>query len=269
MARARKSARLSVAMNGRPVGVLNRAANGAISFVYDKEWLADERRAIPVSLSLPLREERYSGAEVSAFFDNLLPDNDQIRRKVAEKAIAEGFAFKGDRQGYLGDYGSPMRDTALMIALTQLLYLGSMLWLTELGLVSWLGMGSAVLLGSSALFTMSPLVQAQLIDAAPQSRQVVLALNGSMMFLGQGAGAALGRDPRGTPLQGADQDAHGAAADRDVSRSNPHGSLAGGGGFRFRQGPRNRDLRGSQGEETLRRFRLFQEHRGADQAWHG
>ncbi|AXO16503.1 type II toxin-antitoxin system HipA family toxin [Thalassospira indica] len=90
MARARKSARLSVALNGRPVGVLDRAANGAISFVYDKEWLADERRAIPVSLSLPLREERYSGAEVSAFFDNLLPDNDQIRRKVAEKVGAEG-----------------------------------------------------------------------------------------------------------------------------------------------------------------------------------
>src|SRR3546814_1012850 len=35
-----------------------------------------------------------------------------------ERAIAEGFAFKGDRPGYLGDYGSPMRDTALMIALT-------------------------------------------------------------------------------------------------------------------------------------------------------
>ncbi|MFC4726446.1 type II toxin-antitoxin system HipA family toxin [Glycocaulis abyssi] len=90
MARARKSARLSVALNGRHVGVLDRAANGAISFAYGKEWLADERRAIPVSLSLPLREERYSGAEVSAFFDNLLPDNDQIRRKVAEKVGAEG-----------------------------------------------------------------------------------------------------------------------------------------------------------------------------------
>jgi uncharacterized protein YfaS (alpha-2-macroglobulin family) len=34
------------------------------------------------------------------------------------KAIAEGFAFKGDRPGYLGDYGSPLRDGALMIALT-------------------------------------------------------------------------------------------------------------------------------------------------------
>ena len=80
----------------------------------------------------------------------------------------------------------------VIIALTQLLYLCSMLWLNGLGLYSWLGMGSAVLLGSCALFTMSPLVQAQLLDAAPQARQVVMALNGSMMFLGQGAGAALG-----------------------------------------------------------------------------
>ncbi|MFT4178455.1 MAG: alpha-2-macroglobulin [Thermomonas sp.] len=35
-----------------------------------------------------------------------------------QKAIAEGFAFKGDRPGYLGDYGSPLRDAALMVALT-------------------------------------------------------------------------------------------------------------------------------------------------------
>jgi len=90
MYRSRRSARLVVALNGRVVGLLDRAPNGAISFAYDKEWLADARRSIPVSLSLPLREERYTGAEVSAFFDNLLPDNDQIRRKVAEKVGAEG-----------------------------------------------------------------------------------------------------------------------------------------------------------------------------------
>src|SRR5690606_4201597 len=34
------------------------------------------------------------------------------------KAIAEGFAFQGDRQGWLGDYGTPLRDLALMIAMT-------------------------------------------------------------------------------------------------------------------------------------------------------
>jgi len=90
MARKRKSMRLSVALNGWLVGTLDRASNGAISFSYAPDWLEDERRAIPVSLSLPLREDRYTGAEVSAYFDNLLPDNDQIRRKVAEKVGAEG-----------------------------------------------------------------------------------------------------------------------------------------------------------------------------------
>lgn len=90
MARKRKSSRLSVALNGRRVGTLDRAASGAISFTYDPDWLADERRAIPVSLSLPLREERYSGGVVSAYFDNLLPDNDEIRRIVAERVGAGG-----------------------------------------------------------------------------------------------------------------------------------------------------------------------------------
>lgn len=90
MARPRKGMRLSVALNGRLVGTLDRAPNGAVSFAYAPDWLADERRAIPVSLSLPLREDRYTGAEVSAYFDNLLPDNDQIRRKVAEKVGADG-----------------------------------------------------------------------------------------------------------------------------------------------------------------------------------
>lgn len=90
MPRNRKGSRLLVALNGRRVGVLERASSGATSFAYDPEWLADERRAIPVSLSLPLREERYSGAVVSAFFDNLLPDNDEIRRLVAERVGADG-----------------------------------------------------------------------------------------------------------------------------------------------------------------------------------
>lgn len=90
MPRRRKGSRLQVALNGRRVGVLERAASGAISFAYAGEWLADERRAIPVSLSLPLREERYSGNVVSAYFDNLLPDNDAVRRMVAERVGADG-----------------------------------------------------------------------------------------------------------------------------------------------------------------------------------
>lgn len=45
---------------------------------------------MPISLSMPLREDRYIGAPVMAVFDNLLPDTDEIRRRVAEKRGAEG-----------------------------------------------------------------------------------------------------------------------------------------------------------------------------------
>ena len=38
-------------------------------------------------------------------------------KKRGEKAVAAGFAKSGDRPGYLGDYGSRVRDDALMIAL--------------------------------------------------------------------------------------------------------------------------------------------------------
>jgi len=45
---------------------------------------------LPISMSLPLREDRYGGAPVIAVFDNLLPDSEQVRRRVAERVKAEG-----------------------------------------------------------------------------------------------------------------------------------------------------------------------------------
>ena len=89
MPRQRKSARLNVFLNSRFVGPLNRAASGAIDFQYDPEWLS-WRHTMPVSLSLPLREDRYIGAPVTAVFDNLLPDNATIRRKIAARMGAGG-----------------------------------------------------------------------------------------------------------------------------------------------------------------------------------
>lgn len=89
MGRRRAYAPLNVFLNSRPVGKLNREASGAIDFRYEADWLAWEH-AIPVSLSLPLREDRYIGEPVLAVFDNLLPDNETIRRRVAEKSGAAG-----------------------------------------------------------------------------------------------------------------------------------------------------------------------------------
>jgi serine/threonine-protein kinase HipA len=89
MARRPARAPLNVYLNARLVGRLRRESTGAIDFQYDKDWLAWEN-AIPVSVSLPLREDRYIGSPVIAVFDNLLPDNEDIRRRVAGRAQADG-----------------------------------------------------------------------------------------------------------------------------------------------------------------------------------
>lgn len=80
---------LKVLMNGRMLGAIKRATSGAIEFRYAPEWL-DWPYAIPVSLSLPLGTQLYTGGQVSAVFENLLPDNDDIRRRIAERIGVDG-----------------------------------------------------------------------------------------------------------------------------------------------------------------------------------
>lgn len=89
MARKKTHAPLNVLINGRLVGRLEKASNGAISFQYAASWLEWEHR-FAVSLSLPLLPAAYRGAKVSAVFDNLLPDRDTVRRRVAERMGAQG-----------------------------------------------------------------------------------------------------------------------------------------------------------------------------------
>jgi serine/threonine-protein kinase HipA len=89
MVRRRAHPPLNVFINGRRVGILRRESTGAIDFQYTGEWL-EWGGTFPVSLSLPLREDRYIGAPVTNVFDNLLPDNDPIRRRIAERVGAEG-----------------------------------------------------------------------------------------------------------------------------------------------------------------------------------
>lgn len=80
---------LNVFLNNRHVGRLEKEPSGAIEFAYDPSWLAWEH-ALPISLSLPLRETRFVGAPVAAVFENLLPDSGSIRTRVAERVGAEG-----------------------------------------------------------------------------------------------------------------------------------------------------------------------------------
>jgi serine/threonine-protein kinase HipA len=100
MARIPSRPPLRLYLNGRLVGHLRREGSGAIDFMYDPAWLA-WNNAIPISLSLPLREDRHIGDPVIAVLDNLLPDNNDIRRRLAERAHADG----SDAYGLLAAVG--------------------------------------------------------------------------------------------------------------------------------------------------------------------
>ena len=89
MTRRRAHIPLNVFLNSRLVGSLRRESTGATDFQYAKDWLTWEN-TFPISLSLPLREDRYIGAPVINVFDNLLPDSDAIRKRVAERVGAGG-----------------------------------------------------------------------------------------------------------------------------------------------------------------------------------
>jgi len=65
--------RLQVIWNKRLVGTLGRHKKGRVVFQYSQDWIGKE--SSPVSLSLPCRKEKFAPAISTAFFENLLPEN--------------------------------------------------------------------------------------------------------------------------------------------------------------------------------------------------
>lgn len=86
MGRKKSVKELKVYLNGVSVGSLKKETSGLISFKYEEDWI---REGFAISQSLPIQEQEYKGELVSRYFDNLLPDNDEIRKLVAEKFGAE------------------------------------------------------------------------------------------------------------------------------------------------------------------------------------
>ena len=86
MPRKKQTHTLNVYLHTELVGKLEKAPNGAIQFEYAKEWI---EKGYAISLSLPLSKKAFKGAEVSFYFDNLLPDNEKIRDAIAQKFKAE------------------------------------------------------------------------------------------------------------------------------------------------------------------------------------
>lgn len=68
-------------MNEILVGKLEKSSTGSLTFIYDEKWL-NTKGARPISLSLPLINRPFFGDIVYNFFDNLLPDNPQIRSRI-------------------------------------------------------------------------------------------------------------------------------------------------------------------------------------------
>lgn len=68
-------------MNGERVGRLRRSPTGELRFEYEADWLGSPR-ATPISTSMPLSSDPYMGAVVESYLDNLLPDDESIRRRM-------------------------------------------------------------------------------------------------------------------------------------------------------------------------------------------
>ncbi|WP_144392566.1 type II toxin-antitoxin system HipA family toxin [Pleionea sediminis] len=84
-----KARKLIVWMNGHSVGEwsINR---GRDRFEYYEAWV-NNPIGRPLSLSLPFtpNNDAYQGDTVANYFDNLLPDHDDIRRRLAKKLRAD------------------------------------------------------------------------------------------------------------------------------------------------------------------------------------
>lgn len=86
MGRRTQTRKLHVLMNGELAGDWTISATGNHAFAYHPDWPASEF-ARPISISMPLRpsDSPYRGPEVESFFDNLLPDNPDIRRRFQSR----------------------------------------------------------------------------------------------------------------------------------------------------------------------------------------
>ena len=80
---------LFVHLNGQFVGQLTKINQEILSFQYDSTWLSQEN-STPISLSLPIQEEILTGSNVTAVFENLIPDSETDRKKLATNVQASG-----------------------------------------------------------------------------------------------------------------------------------------------------------------------------------
>jgi serine/threonine-protein kinase HipA len=77
---------LSVWANGIRMGTWRIPTRGPMEFAYDPAWIAaDVGRPLSLSLPIPLDNAPLKGDRVLNYFDNLLPDSEAIRKRIARR----------------------------------------------------------------------------------------------------------------------------------------------------------------------------------------
>src|SRR5215213_2408714 len=95
MPRISKARALAVWVNGELAGEWRLRARGDMEFQYRGEW-TESREGRPISLSLPftLDNAAIRRPAVEAYFDNLLPESEPIRRRLQERFKTSGGPFE-------------------------------------------------------------------------------------------------------------------------------------------------------------------------------
>lgn len=91
MGRPSQSRALDLWANGMYVGKWTIPKNGPMELSYDEAWAASpEGRPLSLSLPFTLDELTVKGERVGNYFDNLLPDSEPIRRRIASRYETRG-----------------------------------------------------------------------------------------------------------------------------------------------------------------------------------
>jgi HipA-like protein len=80
-----------VRLDGERVGIIEETGTGS-RFRYDRAWLA-RKDALPISLTMPVREEAYTSRGLIPFFENLLPEGWLLELSTVKLKIAKDDAF--------------------------------------------------------------------------------------------------------------------------------------------------------------------------------
>lgn len=77
-------------MNGELVGVWFTTRTGTPAFRYEEDWIRSQRaRALSISLPITAGRREIRGEVVTSYFENLLPDNLDIRKRLSSRFKAK------------------------------------------------------------------------------------------------------------------------------------------------------------------------------------